>query len=165
MSEWLDIVDENDEVVGRAPRWKIHKENLLHRSTHIALFNSQGQVFVQLRSLRKDNDAGLWDTSAAGHVDSGESYLACAVRELFEELGVRVGEDELVRAGCLQPEARNGFEFTKVYTVVSDQALVLQADEIDDGRWLGAAELDHWIARQQHVFTEAFQTIWPLVRP
>ena len=82
MVEWLDIVDENDTVVGKAPRDQIHRENHRHRSAHIVLFNSQGQVFVQLRSMNKDNSAGLWDTSAAGHVDSGESYEQCAVREL-----------------------------------------------------------------------------------
>jgi len=165
MSEWLDIVNERDEVVGTATRERIHQQNHWHRSAHIALFNTRGEIFVQLRSMNKDNGAGLWDTSAAGHVDSGESYLECAVRELAEELGVAVTPDSLENRGRLNPTAANGFEFTEIYTVCSEQPLVLQAEEIDDGRWLKPDALEQWMDEQPHVFTDAFHSIWPVVRP
>ena len=165
MIEWLDIVDKNDVVIGRATRDQIHAENHFHRSAHIVVFNSKGDVFVQLRSKQKDNSPGLWDTSAAGHVDSGEGYLDCAVRELAEELGIATTSESLTFVSELSPDVRNGFEFTRIYTTVSDQALVLQAEEIDDGRWLESGELDHWIKQDQSAFTESFLTIWRLVRP
>lgn len=165
MSERLDIVNEHDEVIGTATRDRVHLENHLHRSSHIALFNTRGEVFVQLRSMSKDNNAGLWDTSAAGHVDSGEAYLDCAVRELSEELGVVVEPDALQRVGRLTPTKQNGFEFTEVYRVCSEQKLVLQAEEIDDGRWLEPGALNQWMIEQPDAFTDVFHTIWPLVRP
>lgn len=165
MIEWLDIVDDNDIVIGRAPRDQIHAENHFHRSSHIVLFNAQGEVFVQLRSMSKDNSPGLWDTSAAGHVDSGEDYLHCAVRELAEELGVITNAESLKFISSLPPEARNGFEFTRIFTLVSDQALILQPEEIDDGRWLSPSELDAWIEKKRSLFTDSFPMIWRLVRP
>jgi isopentenyl-diphosphate delta-isomerase len=165
MIEWLDIVDENDIVIGRAPRDQIHAENNFHRSSHVMVFNSQGQAFVQLRSMRKDNSPGLWDTSAAGHVDSGEVYLDCAVRELAEELGVRTSPESLRYISSLPPEVRNGFEFTRIFTLVSDQALVLQPEEVDDGRWLSPSDIDTWIEKDRAAFTETFLIIWRLVRP
>ena len=164
MIEWLDIVDEHDKVVGKAPRDQIHRENHWHRSAHIALFNSRGQMFVQLRSKNKDSSAGLWDTSAAGHVDSGESYEQCAVRELFEELGVQITADQLEHTGRLRPQAGNGFEFTEIYIVRSDQPLTLQQEEIDDGRWVNSADLDAWVLERPSDFTETFHIIWQLVR-
>ncbi len=164
MTEWLDIVNEDDIVIGRAPRDQIHSQGHFHRSSHVALFNSNGQIFVQLRSQNKDSGAGLWDISAAGHVDSGESYLDCAVRELNEELGVIVSPDMLTSAGRLRPEERNGFEFTEVYTLCSEQIPVLQKEEIDDGVWLSPDELDAWILRQQEAFTEVFMAVWPMAR-
>lgn len=163
MTEWLDIVDETDSVIGRAPRDQIHREGHRHRSTHIVLFNSRGQIFVQLRSRFKDVAAGLWDTSAAGHVDSGESYEACAVRELHEELGVRVSIDQLRSVGRLRPEQRNGFEFTQVYAVCSDQSLVLQEEEVEDGRWLSVDELGAWIEQSPADFTQVFRVIYPMI--
>ncbi len=162
--EWLDIVDDTDTVIGRATRNEIHEKNLMHRSSHVVLFNSAGEVFVQLRSLFKDNSAGLWDTSAAGHVDSGESYLHCAVRELEEELGVSIKAADLSYVDCMAPESRNGFEFAQIYTACSDQQLTLQEEEIDDGRWMTPDALDAWIQKDVAVFTETFLTIWSKVK-
>lgn len=165
MIEWLDIVDANDSVIARAPRDLIHAGNHFHRSAHIAVFNSQSEVFVQLRSMQKDNSPGLWDTSAAGHVDSGENYLNCAVRELAEELGIQATPEALNFVSTIPPHERNGFEFTRIYTLVSDQTLVLQSEEIDDGRWVSPQQLDAWIEKDRPAFTESFLNIWLLVRP
>ena len=164
MTEWLDIVDRHDSVVGRDTRERIHAEGQLHRSAHIVLFNTAGEVFVQLRSMHKDTNAGLWDTSAAGHVDSGETYLDCAARELAEELGVQVNPNTLCLIGKLQPQERNGFEFTHVYKVSSDQPLTLEHDEIDDGRWLTADDLDSWMRDTPEQFTDVFRTIWAMYK-
>lgn len=164
MIEWLDIVDENDIVIGRAPRDQIHAEGHRHRSSHVMLFNSRDEVFVQLRSMNKDNSPGLWDTSAAGHVDSGEDYLGCAVRELYEELGVQLAPESLHEISRLQPDKRTGFEFIQLYTAVSDQTLVLQTEEVSDGRWVSPSELQNWIERESGNFTDSFLTLWQLVR-
>lgn len=164
MTEWLDIVDKHDAVIGRATRERIHKEGHYHRSSHIVLFNSRGQVMVQLRSHLKDTNPGLWDASAAGHVDSGESYLQCAARELHEELGIKLSEASLEFIARLEPEERNGFEFTEVFITSSDLPLVLEADEVIDQRWLLPDDLDDWVADQPDAFTDVFRIIWPMVQ-
>ena len=74
--ELLDVVDDNDEVIAIKTRGEIHARGLMHRSVHILVFNSRGEVFLQKRSLSKDEQPGKWDSSAAGHVDSGEFDLA-----------------------------------------------------------------------------------------
>src|SRR5579863_6783618 len=91
MSEDIfDIVNERDEVIGRKPRSEVHARGLLHRAVHVLVFNARNEVFLQKRSMKKDRQPGLWDSSASGHVDTGESYDACAVRELREEIGLRL---------------------------------------------------------------------------
>ena len=86
--ELLDVVDADDRVIAVKTRGDIHAQGLKHRAVHILVFNGQGQVFLQKRSLSKDEQPGKWDSSAAGHVDSGETYLECASREIEEELGI-----------------------------------------------------------------------------
>jgi isopentenyldiphosphate isomerase len=86
--ELLDVVDANDRVTGVRTRGEVHSLGLMHRSVHILIFNSKGEMFIQKRSMTKDNNPGLWDSSAADHLDCGEDYLDCATRELAEELGV-----------------------------------------------------------------------------
>ena len=85
--EIFDIVNEYDEVIGRLPRRMVHRDGHKHRAVHVLVFNSRGRIFLQKRSLTKDTFPGAWDSSASGHLDSGEDYDACAVRELREELG------------------------------------------------------------------------------
>ncbi len=84
--EILDVVDENDVVIDRRTRGEIHRLGLKHRAVHVLVFNSAGHLFIQKRSMNKDECPGKWDCSAAGHVDSGEQYHEWAVRELHEEL-------------------------------------------------------------------------------
>ena len=84
-------------MIRQASRDEVHQKKLMHRSVHILVFNSQVNLFLQKRSLIKDENPGLWDTSAAGHLDSGEDYLNCAKRELKEELGISCSMDEVMR--------------------------------------------------------------------
>ncbi len=88
--EIFDVVNERDEVIGQQNRGEVHRLGLMHRAVHVLVFNAARQVFLQKRSLKKDRQPGLWDSSASGHVDSGEDYDACAVREAREELGLHL---------------------------------------------------------------------------
>src|SRR5882762_3903686 len=88
--EIFDVVNERDEVIGKRPRSEVHSLGLMHRATHVLVFNKRGQIFLQKRSMKKDRQPGLWDSSVSGHVDAGEDYDTCAVRELREEIGLQV---------------------------------------------------------------------------
>src|SRR5215212_4288067 len=90
--EIFDVVNERDEVIDRKPRSEVHRLGLLHRAVHVLVFNASGEVFLQKRSMLKDRQPGVWDSSTSGHVDSGEDYDICAERELREEIGLTVAE-------------------------------------------------------------------------
>lgn len=163
--EMLDFVDENDQVLGQASRDHIHQACLMHRACHMMVFNSSGDVFLQKRGMHKDHGPGLWDFSAAGHVDVSESYLDCAVRELEEELGIRVDKSVLAEQFKLNPAAENGFEFSMVYTLISDAPIKLEPVEIEDGKWLSPEAVDEWIATAPEELTPGFVQIWPKLQP
>ena len=59
--EIFDVVNERDEVIGRATRSEVHERGLLHRAVHIFVFNSRGELFIQKRSMSKDRNAGKYD--------------------------------------------------------------------------------------------------------
>jgi isopentenyldiphosphate isomerase len=88
--ELFDVVNEDDEVIDQQPRSVVHAKGLRHRAAHVLVFNSAGKVFLQLRSISKDNNPGVWDSACSGHVDAGETYTDAAARELMEEIGLAV---------------------------------------------------------------------------
>ncbi len=157
--ELLDVVDENDVVIGVETRGQIHARGLMHRSVHVLLFNSAGEVFLQKRSMSKYEMPGYRDTSAAGHVDRGESYQDCAQREIEEELGIR-SVDEFEYLFKLPPTARTGYEHAMVYRYVHDGPLQLDPDEIDAGEWLAPGVLDERVDAGDPTLTDAIALIW-----
>jgi isopentenyldiphosphate isomerase len=85
--EHLDIINENDEITGSAPRNEIYQKGLLHRIVHILIFNDKGEMALQLRSENVGFCPLHWSTSVGGHVESGETEEKAAFREYEEELG------------------------------------------------------------------------------
>jgi isopentenyldiphosphate isomerase len=143
--EIFDVVNERDEVIDRKPRAEVHRLGLRHRAVHVLVFNARGEVFLQKRSLRKDKSPGLWDSSASGHVDSGEEYDACAVRELREEIGLKLNAAPR-RLFKLAAGPETDEEFVWVYRSEAEGPFQLNAEEIERGGWFAPAEVTRWIA-------------------
>lgn len=161
--ELLDVVDENDNVIAIKTRGEIHARGLMHRAVHILVFNRKGQLFLQKRSMCKDEQPGKWDSSAAGHVDSGEDYLACARREIGEELGIDAVLDFEVLFK-LPASALTGNEHCMVYRYDFDGPMVLHPQEIDAGSWISPAAMDRRVAQADPDLTEAVSLIWQRYR-
>jgi len=157
-NELLSVVDENDCVIDTCARNIIHATGLRHRAVHILVFNEQGLLFLQKRSMKKDLNGGLWDTSAAGHVDAGEDYNASAIREIEEELGIT--ESVLEPLFKLPAMEATGMEFTQVYRCIHNGPFNLAPDEIDEGGWFNVVEIAERIAADDQCLTETFKTIW-----
>ena len=157
--ELLDVVDADDNVIAVKTRGEIHAQGLMHRAVHILVFNSRGELFLQKRSMTKDEQPGKWDSSAAGHVDSGEDYLGCARREIEEELGI-VTDGPMKPLFKLPASCLTGNEFCVVYRYLWDGPMVLHPEEIDDGQWVSPEEMDRRIESGDQSLTEALTLIW-----
>ncbi|MCX4583252.1 NUDIX hydrolase [Streptomyces sp. NBC_01481] len=86
--EILDIVDENDEVIGQAPRGEAYARGMRHRAVFVLARDAQDRIFVHRRTATKLVFPSLYDMFVGGVVGAGESYDAAALREAEEELGV-----------------------------------------------------------------------------
>ncbi|HVK58029.1 MAG TPA: NUDIX domain-containing protein, partial [Candidatus Kapabacteria bacterium] len=150
---------ERDEVIGQLPRREVHRQGLKHRAVHILIFNARGELFLQKRSMMKDNHPGVWDSSASGHVDSGEDYDTCSLREVGEELGVQLA---CVPTRILRIDAceETGQEFVWVYRCVHEGPFALHPEEIETGGWFNPEKLNKWIAEKPEDFAPSFICIW-----
>ncbi len=162
--EIFDVVDEQDQVIGQAPRPQVHREGLRHRAVHVLMFNRKGEVFLQKRSSRKDCFPGRWDSSASGHLDHGEDYDTCAVREVREELGYTLDH---VPERCFKLAAceATGQEFVWTYRCVAEGPFLLNPDEIETGGWFAPEQLVRWMTEKPDDFAPSFRAIWERLFP
>ena len=159
--EIFDVVNERDEVIGQSTRREVHARGLLHRAVHVLVFNARGQIFLQKRSMAKDSAPGCWDSSCSGHLDAGEDYLPAAVRELVEEIGLRVaGLHELTPVLRSDACADTSNEFVWVYRLQSEGPFVLNPAEIERGEWFAPAEITRAIAERPAEYARSFRYLW-----
>lgn len=157
--ETLEVVDEKNQVIGRTSRWEIHQQSLRHRSVHIFIFNSKGELYLQKRSPRKDQYPDHWDSSAAGHTDPGESPLDTAQRELMEELGLEVKlTDVLQYPAC--PET--GWEFATLFMGRTDDPIHLNLDEATTGEFFNPSQLARLLADPGEKIAPGFRLLYSL---
>jgi 16S rRNA (adenine1518-N6/adenine1519-N6)-dimethyltransferase len=156
-SERFSVVDENDQVVGDAPRGEVHGNNLRHRAVHIFVINRNGELFLQKRSRRKDRHPLLLDSSAAGHVEAGEEYDETARRELEEELGVKTELKRVVKLPCSE---RTGWEFIWLYRAEHDGPFQLAKAEIEYGDFFPIEVVAGWVKARPADFAPGFLDCW-----
>jgi len=143
--ELLDLVNDNDEVIGTVLKSVAHQNPvLIHREIGIGIFTKSELVLLQRRSMKKKNGPGEWKISAAGHVEAGEDPKLACKREVKEELGLDVEpiffEKRYVKRANL--EAR----FVYIYYVVLDKEIepTLYEEEVMDSCWVSIKKLDEF---------------------
>ena len=163
--EIFDVVNEHNEVIGRQTRAEVHRLGLKHRAVHVLVFNARGQIFLQKRSMTKDTFPGAWDSSASGHLDSGEDYDACAVRELREEIGLELSQPPAMLFN-LDARPETGQEFVRVYRCEAEGPFTLHPEEIESGAWFEPEAVTRWMGEKPGEFANALLLIWKrLPRP
>lgn len=141
MDEILPLVDETGRVVGKASRADVHgNPRLLHPVVHLHIFDKQGRLLLQRRSLKKDLFPGFWDTAVGGHLSWGEDNFLALRRECQEELGINPTEASF----CYSYILRNTYESEYVYTYVleSEGPFKINHEEVAEIRFFNLAELE-----------------------
>lgn len=144
--ELIQVVDEHTgEPTGQiVPRSQIYTDKLWCRATNIYILNEDGQVLCHRRALSKGNFPGLWSTHFGGHVAQGESYRINALKELEEEIGLKVPPFQLIpfRTSSFSDEKSRMWrrDFITVYNGPLED-LVPQVGEVDEVRWFSIQEI------------------------
>lgn len=103
MDELIDIFDSNGIITGKtAMKSEAHRNGWFHQTVHIWFFTFDGQVLLQKRGKDKDIYPLLWDVSVAGHIGAGEEFEISAIREVKEEIGLKITIDQLEKIGVFK---------------------------------------------------------------
>jgi isopentenyldiphosphate isomerase len=149
--EHFALFDAHDRPLHRTkPRPDVHRDGDWHRAAQVFVQNERGELLCHRRHPAKDLHADLWDACVAGHVGVDESYEACAVREVFEEIGVVIQPGELTwlrYQSVVGSDAAKGLrdrEHTTVFlwrTALPIGAFTPQATEISELAYLTPADI------------------------
>ncbi|MBT3865761.1 hypothetical protein HOF78_01515 [Candidatus Woesearchaeota archaeon] len=64
----------------------VHNEGLLHKSAHLLIVNSQGEILCRKRSNSEKRYSSLWTTTIGTHVELGLNYLETLRRNMPSEM-------------------------------------------------------------------------------
>jgi isopentenyldiphosphate isomerase len=139
--EIFEIVDEFNNIVGKAPRSECHgNPALIHRTARVIVFHPEGEMLLQKRSNTKDIQPGKWDTAVGGHLEQGEEFIDATLREMEEELGIKANQKlEFLFDSSIRNEIES--ENIRVFSVISEGPFDFNRDEIDEVRFWSLEEI------------------------
>lgn len=132
--EMLPLVNEEGQVVGKAPRSACHNgQKLLHPVVHLHVLNRQGAIYLQKRPMNKLVQPGKWDTAVGGHVAFGEDVRLSLKREAWEEIGLKDFSAKLAKQYVWESALERELVF--VFITHDFKGIQLHSEEVEEGRF------------------------------
>lgn len=144
------IVDKNNNQIDLRPRGDIYNKKLIHRSSHLILFNSKNEILLQKRADDKKLYPGLYTFSVSGGVEN-ETFEECIHRETMEEIGLSCPKEFLFTFKSFN-ETDNAFR--SVFLAISDEVITPDEREMSETIRIDANELKRKIDTTPEIFTE-----------
>lgn len=166
-SESLILVDPLDREIGELSKAACHDgEGVLHRAFSLFVFNREGDLLLQKRSAQKRLWPLYWSNSCCSHPRSGERVEDAAHRRLQQELGLRANLYFMYKFQyrAYFGELGSENELCWVYVGVSDDSVQVNAEEIDDWRFVAPDDVDRELAQASDTFTPWFRMEWARLR-
>lgn len=163
MEEIFDIYTRDGKYIGTKEKSICHTKNpgFYHKPVWIWIINSKNEVLIQKRAACKKNHPDEWDMPAAGHVIAGENSIQAAIRETYEELGIKTKESDY--QFICEYIADRWFEIAQVYLLKLDldiTKLTLKEDEVSEVKWLSYDEFKELFYSNKFVpFDEEYRNL------
>ncbi len=152
--EWFPLVDEEGQVIGKAPRSVCHQNpDLLHPVVHLHVFNPKKELFLQKRPASKDIQPNKWDTAVGGHIGLNEELEYALKREVKEEIGI----DDFTPVFIAKYVWKSQVESELIFSFMTnyDHPIQFNKDEIADGKFWSIQDIKQNIGK--NIFTPNFE--------
>lgn len=155
--EFLDIYDEQGRPTGEVKTYDdVHLHGFLHKTVHVWLINSKGEILLQKRVATMRAFPSHWDISASGHISADQTIPQAAQEETKTEVGLKLPTSAFIFLGMVrQPIRKHGDKFTDnewndIYVAVAPDSYSIPPiesldGEVEDLRWISKDEFKEWI--------------------
>ncbi len=157
MEEYVILVDQNDNPIGKEDKVKCHLPNgKLHRAFSALIFNDEGKLLLTKRSESKMLWPNVWDVTVASHPRDSETYVSSAERRMPEEIGIGCKMNYVNKFEYHVPYKDIGSENeicgTLIGTIDSFDNSRLIKDEISDIKWINPDELKNELEQNRDAY-------------
>ena len=157
MEEYVILVDQDDNPIGKEDKVKCHLPNgKLHRAFTALIFNGDGKLLLTKRSEGKMLWPNDWDGTVASHPRESETYVSSAERRMPDEIGISCKMNYVNKFEYHVPYKDIGSENeicgTLIGTVDSFDNSRMIKDEISEVKWINPDELKNELERNKDVY-------------
>lgn len=159
----LILVNENDEIIGYSDKYTTHYQKRLHRAFSLFLYDVKtNQVLLHQRAMNKYHSVGLWTNSCCSHPRKNEQLTEAVVRRAYEELGIKLLENDIIQAGHFTYLADFGelaeYEIDQVVYAYVDHNIEFNVDnsEIMAYKWVDVDQIHNHIEDEPETFSAWF---------
>ena len=140
--ELLDLVDDDDSVIGQLSRDEVYRRKLTNfRVVNAFIRDSQGRLWIPRRNARKRLFPLHLDVSVGGHVQAGESYDQALIREAREEMNLELKPSDYNRVTYLTPQQHGMSAFMWVYEIPLERSPRFNPLDFVTAEWFSLAAL------------------------
>jgi isopentenyl-diphosphate delta-isomerase len=166
MTEFLILVDENDNPLDKMEKLMVHQLGLLHRAFSVFIFNTKGELLMQQRAASKYHSGGLWTNTCCSHPRFGEEISSAIDRRLQEEMGMHC-KTSFAFSFTYKTTFANGLtehEFDHVYFGVTDETPIPEKAEVENWKYVSIEKLENDIMHHPEMYTEWMKISLPQVK-
>jgi len=157
MGEYVILVDQNDNPIGKEDKVKCHLPNgKLHRAFTALIFNGEGKLLLTKRSEGKMLWPNDWDGTVASHPRESETYVSSAERRMPEEIGIACEMNYVNKfeyhVTYKDIGSENEICGTLIGTVDNFDESSMIKDEISEIKWIDPDELKNELEQNRDVY-------------
>ena len=173
--EYFDLLDENGNFTGKTKlRTEVHRDGDWHKAVHIWIINNKQELLLQKRSPNKDSNPNMWDISCAGHLSAGDENITGAIRELEEELDIKIEKTQLEYITTIKKSSNYtktfiNNEFNDIYIVnlnIDISKIKLQEEELTEVKFIHYIDLEKLVNEKTPdilIHKEEYQILFDLL--
>lgn len=143
--ELIDVVNENNELTGQIEeRWTAYEKGLWRRTVSCWIMNKNGDILLQKRTANKRRNPNKW-AKTGGQVDSGESAEEAIFREVKEELGIEIPQEQIKVVEIRKSDDKNKrFAYNFIFVVnYKINEYTLQKDEVAEVKYVSIENMEN----------------------